>query len=107
MFPGSVESTRLTSCLGGQVGVHLLELDRGRISSELWRGLRLWKISTYSKIALPTSTWVFHLPRSRSSTCILAQNDSTTASSYQSPIDPMEATRPGSRARLVKAQEVN
>jgi hypothetical protein len=41
------------------------------------------------------------------STCILAQNDSTTALSKQSPIEPIEGTSPESMARRVNAQEVN
>jgi type I restriction enzyme R subunit len=50
-----------------------------RISRELCRRLRLWKISMNSKIALASSTLVLHLRRSSSSTCIRAQKDSTTA----------------------------
>jgi hypothetical protein len=50
---------------------------------------------------------ILHLRRSSSSTCIRAQNDSTTASMERSPIEPIEATSPESRARLVDAHEVN
>jgi AhpD family alkylhydroperoxidase len=45
----------------------------------LWRRCRLWKISRYSKIALASSTRVFHRRRSSSSVCIRAQKDSITA----------------------------
>ena len=36
-----------------------------------------------------------------------AQNDSMTALSKQSPIEPIDTARPASRARWVNAQEVN
>jgi len=36
---------------------------------------RLWKISSYSKMAFANSTLVFHRRRLSSSTCIRAQND--------------------------------
>jgi hypothetical protein len=47
--------------------------------SALWRRVRLWKISRYSKIALASSTRVFQRRRSSSSTCIRDQNASTMA----------------------------
>jgi hypothetical protein len=47
--------------------------------SALWRLVRLWKISRYSKIALASSTRVFQRCRSSSSTCIRDQNASTMA----------------------------
>ena len=50
---------------------------------------------------------VFHRRRSSNSTYIRAQNDSTTALSKQSPIDPMEGTSPESIARLVNGHDVN
>jgi hypothetical protein len=39
--------------------------------------------------------------------CIRPQNDAMPALSKQSPIEPIEATRPASWVRRVKAQEVN
>ena len=42
-----------------------------------------------------------------SSTCMRAQNDSMTALSKQSPIEPIDTASPASRARWVNAQEVN
>lgn len=61
----------------------------------------------YSKIAFASSTLVDHRRRFRSSTCMRAQNDSTTALSYGSPTVPSEGRRPAFRAREVKAHEVN
>src|SRR5690606_7003568 len=58
-------------------------------------------------MALASSMRVSHRFRLSSSTCIRAQNDSTTALSKQSPTDPIEGTRPDWRARWVNAQEVN
>ena len=58
-----------------------------RMPRAVWRPSRLWKISTYSKIALANSMRVRHRLRSRSSTCIRAQNDSINALSKQSPTD--------------------
>ena len=77
------------------------------IPSELGRRLRVWKISRYSKFAFASSTRVRHRRRSSSSSCILAQNDSTTAISKQSPIDPMDGMRPESSARRVNVHDVN
>jgi hypothetical protein len=48
---------------------------------------------------------VFQRFRSRSSTCIRLQNDSMTALSKQSPIEPIEGTSPESIARRVNAHE--
>jgi hypothetical protein len=57
-------------------------------------------------IALASSILVLQRRRLSSSTCMRAQNDSTTALSKQSPIEPIEATSPDSLARRVKAHEV-
>ena len=57
-------------------------------------------------MALANSIRVCHRCRSRSSTCIRAQNDSINALSKQSPTDPIEGTSPDWRARSVNAQEV-
>src|SRR2546427_10238505 len=50
---------------------------------------------------------VRHRFRSSNSTCTRLQNDSMTALSKQSPTEPIEGSRPESRARLVTAHEVN
>ena len=44
---------------------------------------------------------------SSSSTCIRARNDSTTALSKQSPMEPIEGRSPDRLARSVNADEVN
>jgi len=41
IFPGPVEPTHVTSCHGGQVGIHTLELDRGaHLQGATWRPQR-------------------------------------------------------------------
>src|SRR6266496_975310 len=77
------------------------------IPSELWRRLRLWKISRYSNSAALSSTRVFHLVRFKSSVWSRAQKDSITALSKASPTDPIDGTKPARRTRSLKAQEVN
>ena len=57
-------------------------------------------------MALANSIRVCHRCRLRRSTCILAQNDSTTALSKKSPIEPIEGTSADWRARWVNAHEV-
>ena len=47
--------------------------------SALWRRLRLWKISRYSKIAFASSTRVLQRRGLSSSTCIRDQNASIIA----------------------------
>ena len=84
--------------LSYSIGVRIPRLE--------WRRCRLWKISRYSKMALASSILVRHRCRFHNSTCIRAQNDSTTALSKQSPTDPIEGTRPDLRARWVNAHEV-
>ena len=58
-------------------------------------------------MALDSSRRVRQRRRLSSSTCMRAQNDSITALSKQSPIEPIDTARPASRARWVNAQEVN
>lgn len=51
--------------------------------SDECRRRRLWKISSYSKIAFESSIRVFHRFRSRSSACMRLQNDSIIALSFR------------------------
>lgn len=65
------------------------------------------EISMYSKIALASSTLVFHFLRLSSSICIENQNDSIIALSRPSPTLPKDGMRPAERILSPKAQEVN
>ncbi len=60
-----------------------------------------------SKIALASSTRVFHRLRLSSSICIEDQNDSIIALSRPSPTVPNDGRRPAERIRSPKTQEVN
>lgn len=75
--------------------------------SDVCRRWRLCQISRYSNMALASSIRVRQRCRSKSSTCMRDQNDSIIALSKQSPIEPIDGTRPESSARRVKAHEVN
>lgn len=80
MFPRvPVESTRLTSGHGGRVGVHLLELHGGSHLQRAVAALAVVEDFDVLEDRVGELTRVRHRRLSRSSTCILAQNDSTTA----------------------------
>jgi hypothetical protein len=68
---------------------------------------RLWKISRYSKSAVDSSSRVLHRLRLSSSTWTRAQKDSIIALSTQSPMEPIEGSRPEALARCVNAQDPN
>ena len=63
--------------------------------------------SINSKIALESSMRVFQRFRSRSSICIVDQNDSIMALSNASPTEPNEGMNPAWRTLSVNAQDVN
>ncbi len=61
----------------------------------------------YSKIALASSTRLFHLLAFISSACTRPPNASMTALSKQSPMLPIDGSSPAFFARSVNAQDTN
>src|SRR4051812_4413881 len=66
----------------------------------------LYQHSIHSNTAAASSALVDHFLVSRSSSCIVPQNDSITALSKQSPTVPIEPSSPASRRRFPNAQHV-
>jgi len=66
----------------------------------------LYQASIHSKIAAASSVLVAQVRVSRSSRCIVDQNDSNMVSSTLEATRPIEPSRPAARRRWPKTQEL-
>ena len=74
---------------------------------ELGAWQAIFEVEIHSNIAAASWSRECQSCWSRSSRCSPEKNASATELSKQSPIDPIDGTRPDARARWVKAHEVN